>query len=245
MRAWHLLYDFTPKSFDKAKVLLDQALDHDPESPEANLVLSLIYHHIAIMGFSEDQLSNMNKAYELGRRATRLDDQNEYAQWALGISCFGLLKHEESIAALERAVELNPNCSVAYGSLGTALGLVGRVDEAIINQEIAIRSNPRDPSIFFRFSGMALAHYLADRYEDAIEWANKAVHIMPQWYFGHFLLVASHMRTGRQDLAEAAVKTCLQNLPSSTIADFDRMPIKDAAVLESLRRCLREAGLPD
>lgn len=245
MRAWHLLYDFTPKSYDKAKVLLDLALKHDPESPEANLVLSLIYHHIAIMGFAGDQLSNMKRAYELGRRATRLDDQNEYAQWALGISCFGLLKHDESIAALERAVELNPNCSVAYGSLGTALGLVGRVDEAIVNQQIAIRSNPRDPSIFFRFSGMALAHYLAGRYEDAIAWANKAVHIMPQWYFGHFLLVASQMRTGRQDLAEMAVSACLQNLPLSTIADFDRMPIKDIAVLESFRGYLRDAGLPD
>ncbi len=245
MRAWHLLYDFSPESYDKAKVLLAQALKHDPDSPEANLVLSLIHHHIAIMGFSDDQPTNMKIAYELGRRATRLDDQNEYAQWALGISCFGLLKHEESITALERAVELNPNCSVAYGSLGTALGLVGRVDEAIINQEIAIRSNPRDPSIFFRFSGMALAHYLAGRYEHAIDWASKAVHIMPQWYFCHFLLAASQLQAGRQDLAEAAVKACLQVLPSSTIADFERMPIKDPTILENLRGCLREAGLPD
>ena len=45
----------------------------------------------------------------------------------------GIARHDESIAALERAVELNPNCSLAYGSLGTALNLVGRHEEAIAN----------------------------------------------------------------------------------------------------------------
>jgi len=245
MRAWHLLYGFTPQAYTTAQALLDQALARDPDSAEANLVLSLIHHHIALMGFTDNNVVHATTAYELGRRATRLDDNNEYAHWAHGISCWAFGKHDESITALERAVELNPNCSVAYGSLGTVLGLVGRTDESITNQEIAIRSNPRDPSIFFRFSGMALANYLAGRYDTAAEWASKAVHRMPQWYFGHFLLVASHIQAGRQDLAEAAIKACLQVLPSSTIADFDRMPIKDPTVLESLRKCLRKAGLPN
>lgn len=245
MRAWHLLYDFSPESFIKAEVLLKQALEHDPDSPEANLVLSVIQYHDVILGFADDALKTATSAYELGRRATRLDDRNEYAQWALGLSCFGLQRHEEAITALERAVELNPNCSVAYGSLGTALGLVGRVDEAIANQEIAIRSNPRDPSIFFRFSGMAQAHYLAGRYDTAVEWASKAVHIMPQWYLGQFLLAGSLMRAGREADAKAAVRNCYDALPDASVSHLDRMPWKDAAELEKLRACLRKAGMKD
>ena len=50
MRAWHLLYDFTPESFDTAKSLLDRALAHDPDSAEASLVMSLIHHHMALFG---------------------------------------------------------------------------------------------------------------------------------------------------------------------------------------------------
>lgn len=243
MRAWHLLYDFSPDSFASALTLLQQALEHDPNSPVANLLCSVIHYHTAIFGFSDDTLKTMTKAYELGRRATQLDDRNEYAQWALGLGCFGLGRHDESIAALERAVELNPNCSVARGSLGTALGLVGRVDEAIINQEIAIRSNPRDPSIFFRFTGMSLAHYLAGRFDTAIVWADKAVHRRPQWYLGHFLRAASHVRAGHPEKAKAAVESCYQALPDADISMLDRMPLQDTDRMDHLREELRRAGL--
>ncbi len=150
----------------------------------------------------------METAYALARRATQLDDRNEYAHLALGISGWGLLKYDESLGALERAVALNPNCSLAYGSLGTLLGILGRSDEAIANQEIAIRSNPLDPSIFFRFSGLALAHYMAGRYATAIEWAERAIHRMPRWYFAHFVLAASHVAPDNHAGAINAAKSC-------------------------------------
>ncbi|MFQ5565611.1 MAG: adenylate/guanylate cyclase domain-containing protein [Paracoccaceae bacterium] len=245
MRAWQLLYDFTPESLATARVLLEDAIGHDPDSAEAHLVLSLIHHHDAVMGYADDYRATLAAAREQALRAIRLDGQNEYAHWALGICCWGLSRHEESVAALDRAVELNPNCSVAYGSLGTALALVGRVDEAIANQEIAIRSNPRDPSIFFRFTGFALAHYLAGRYDTAAEWAGKAVHRMPKWYFGHFLLAASHMRANRPEEARGAIERCREALPDASVTQLDRIPLKDAAEMERFRDCLRKAGLPE
>jgi adenylate cyclase len=244
MRAWHLLYDFTPESYEAAKALLERALARDPESAEATLVLSLIHHHVSLMGFASDYVPVMTIACDLARRATRLDGHNEYAFWALGISSWGLRRHDEAIAALERAVEINPNCSVAYGSLGTALALVGRIDEAIANQEIAIRSNPRDPSIFFRFTGIALAHYLASRHDRAIEWAERAVHLMPQWFYGHFLLAASHMEAGREAQARAAIARCREALPGAAIPLLERFPLKDPDRMERLRQDLRKAGLP-
>lgn len=245
MRAWHLLYDFDPASFATARGLLERALERDPESAEATLVLSLIHHHIALLGFTDDLAAARATALELGRRATRLDGRNEYAHWAHGISCWGVNRHAEGVAALERAVELNPNCSVAHGSLGTALALVGRVEEAIRNQQIAIRSNPRDPSIFFRFSGMALAHYLAGRFDEAADWAGRAVHRMPQWFLGHFLLIASHVRAGREEAARAALAGCLEALPRSAVADLRRVPLEDPAAMAGLCAALRAGGLPE
>ncbi len=245
MQAWHLLYDFNEASFDTALALLDRALALDPESAEATMVLSLIHHHIALLGFAKDFPATINLAYDLGKRATRLDQRNEYAHWAHGISCWGLHKHDESIAALERAVELNPNCSLAYGSLGTILGFIGRSDEAITNQQIAIRSNPRDPSIFFRFSGMAMAHYMAGRYGDAIDWSTRAVHRMPTWFIGHFLLAASHMQVGQAAEGKAAVLACLEALPGTVLGDLERIPLTDLLATEALRTCLRDAGMPE
>ncbi|WP_299409871.1 LuxR C-terminal-related transcriptional regulator [uncultured Roseobacter sp.] len=242
MRSWHLLYDFAPESYAHAKTLLERALAIDPESAEANMILSLINHHIAIMGFVSDVRPAMETAYALARRATQLDDRNEYAHWALGISCWGLLKYDESLASLERAVALNPNCSLAYGSLGTLLGILGRSDAAIANQEIAIRSNPLDPSIFFRFSGLALAHYMAGRFETAIEWAERAIHRMPRWYFAHFILAASHVAQGHQEDATNTVKSCQNVLPDISVKDLDRVPLKDLNKLNELRTRLFKAG---
>jgi adenylate cyclase len=203
----------------------------------------VIHYHDAILGFVEDFESSSTMARQLALRATRLDEKNEYTHWALGLSCLALARHEESIAALERAIELNPNCSVAFGSLGTALNLVGRVEEAIKNQEIAIRSNPRDPSIFFRFTGISLAHFLAGRYDAAIEWADKAVHRMPTWYLGHFLLAASHVQAKHQAEAEAAVERCREVLPDASVSQLNRIPLKDATEMERFRDSLRKAGL--
>jgi TolB-like protein/DNA-binding CsgD family transcriptional regulator/Tfp pilus assembly protein PilF len=245
MRAWHLLYDFSPEAYRSATTLLDRALAIDPQSAEANMVLALIHHHIAILGFAADPRPSMQAAYDLGRRATRLDDRNEYAHWALGISCWALNRHDEGIAALERAVELNPNCSVAYGSLGTALGLVGRIEEAIANQQIAIRMNPRDPSIFFRFSGLALAHYMAGQFETAILWAERAIHRMPRWYFAHFVLAASHVALGQAGQARADARACRAVLPGITVADADRMPLGEAGKMHEWRARLRAAGFAE
>lgn len=242
MRAWHLLYDFTPEAFAAAKTLLERALALDPLSAEANMVLSLINHHMASMGFAPDSRQAMETAYALGQRATQLDDRNEYAHWALGISCWGLSRHDEGVAALERAVELNPNCSLAYGSLGTMLSLVGRNEEAIRNQMFAIRMNPRDPSIFFRFSGLALANYNSGDYQSAVEWGERATRRMPRWFFGHFVLAASYVALGETDKARRAVENCHELLPDITASAADRFPLKDEAQMNQLRAHLKQAG---
>lgn len=208
MRSWHLVYDFTLEAYASAKTLLERALAIDPESAEANMVLSLINHHIAILGFTPLPGPAMETAYALGRRATRLADRNEYVHWALGIRCWELHRLDEGIAALERAVELNPNCSLAYGSHGTALAIAGRAQDAIAHQEIAIRMPPRDPGIFFRFSGMALAHDVANDFDAAILWAERAIHRMPRWYLAHFLLAASHVALGQFKQARTLVDAC-------------------------------------
>ncbi len=55
------------------------------------------------------------------------------------------------------------------------------MQDAITRQVVAsaIRMNPRDPSIFFRLSGLALAHYMSGRFETAIDWAERAITACP------------------------------------------------------------------
>jgi len=145
---------------------------------------------------------------------------------------------------MDRAVALNPNCALAYGSRGTLLAILGQSDVAIEDQEIAIRSNPLDPSFFFRFSGLALAHYAADRFETAIEWADKALPRKEEWYLAHFLKTASHAAMGDSSMAEDARRTCQHAIPNASLDLLDRMPLQQKAKMDVFRARLSRAGVP-
>jgi adenylate cyclase len=131
------------------------------------------------MGYIVDKEAAVSEAYQLAKRAIDLDERNEYAHWGLGFIQLWRRNHDLAAAELKRAIEINPNCSLAFGSLGTVLSYSGEPEESIKNNEIAIRLNPRDISIFFRYSGVAMAHFVAGRYSDAVQWARKCIHRKP------------------------------------------------------------------
>jgi hypothetical protein len=106
---------------------IEDALDlHDEIA--CNLVASVQTGvHLRTIVARMQRGATMKAAYAIGRCAKQPDDSAEYADWALGINCWGALKHDPPIAAPECAVDLNPDVLVACG---------GR-DDAIANQDIA------------------------------------------------------------------------------------------------------------
>ena len=152
-----------------------------------------------------------------------------------------------AIAELKRAIELNPNCSLAYGALGDFQGESGDPEESIKNSEIAIRSNPRDPSIFFRFQGLAIAHFSAGRYSEASLWAQKSVHRKPNWRGGHAVLAASLAQLDLLEEAKEAVDNFLESCPHETISKLRNAMIIAGKPDHAYRfeDGLRKAGLPE
>ncbi len=197
------------------------------------------------MGYASDKKTTSSEAYELAKKAIALEDRNEYAHWAMGMIDLYRGNHNKAIAEYQRAIELNPNCSLAYGSLGTALNYSGEFDESIRNNEIAIRSDPMDISIAFRFTSIALAHYLAGRYGEAEEWARKAVYRKPNWYMGHTMLAASLAQLDRLEEAKEAVANYLQIFPNARISALKEHPFKNPKNVLRLEEGLRKAGLPE
>jgi tetratricopeptide (TPR) repeat protein len=120
-------------------------------------------------------------------------------------------------------------------------------EESIKNTEIAIRSNPKDPSIFFRFHGLALAHFSAGRYSEASLWARKSVHRKPSWRGGHAILASSLAQLNLLEEAKEAVDNYLGNFPHETISDL-RKAMVIAGKPDYVKRFeegLRKAGLPE
>ena len=244
-RGIKLFYEATKESLAAAETLFRRAMVSAPASCDAHLLLAGVLIHQAFMGYASDKKTTSSEAYELAKKAIALEDRNEYAHWAMGMIDLYRGNHNKAIAEYQRAIELNPNCSLAYGSLGTALNYSGEFDESIRNNEIAIRSDPMDISIAFRFTSIALAHYLAGRYGEAEEWARKAVYRKPNWYMGHTMLAASLAQLNRLKEAKETVDNYLQLFPHARISALMEHPFKNPNDVLRLEEGLRKAGLPE
>jgi adenylate cyclase len=244
-RGWKLYYELNKESLASAETIFRRAVASAPTSCDAHHLLAGVLIHQAFMGYVSDRDVIISEAYELAKRAIALDEQNEYAHWILGVIQNHRCKHDLAIAELKRAIELNPNCSLAYGSLGTTLYYIGEPDQSIKNIEIAIRLNPRDPSIFFRYSGLAMAHFVAGRYLEASQWARKSIQRKPSWRTGHAALCSSLAHLNLLEEAKEAVDYYLENIPDATISKFRHLPFKNPNDARRFEEGMRKAGLPE
>ncbi len=198
------IYRVNRHGFVSARVALDKARAIDPDNAWGFQIEAVVIWHEAYLGLAENPAANYQHALAAGRRAIELDQTNEYAHWIYGLSLSSFHRYDEAADSLRRAIEINPNCSVAFGSLGTVLMWGGDPEESIRNSEIALRSNPRDPANFFRYFNLAGAYLQLERYADAVRWARQAAQRRPDWAYGQIFLAASLAHLGQVQDAAAA-----------------------------------------
>lgn len=244
-RAWSLMYEMQDVSLTRSVDLSEQALALDPASSRANQMLASALFHRGWMGFSEDPTADFERGLKFAERAVKRGPRNEYARWILGLLRLVSNDHDNAVAELEQAIEINPNCSLAYGSLATVLNFAGQPDAAIANNEIAIRANPCDPSIFYRFAGLAISYLLIDRPREAAAWARKAVRLKPEFWQAHAILLAALAEQGDTEEAARALTNCLTYCPSTTIALLQGLPFRLAEHRDRVVSGARAAGLPE
>ena len=187
----------TRESFAESQSIAEAAIALDPNSSDAHCALASALFHESWMAYERVPNDQFVKAHFHAERAAELEPRNEMAHWILGMAHLARREFDEARASLIYTIELNPNFAYGYGSLGTVLAYIGDTETSIANNEIAIRMNPGDPSIFFRYTGLALAHFIAERYEDAVEWANRSIKKRPEYFVSHAVLTAALACLGR------------------------------------------------
>src|SRR5262249_40018922 len=110
----------------------------------------------------------------------------------------------------------------------------------------AIRLNPFDPLVHVMQNGIAAAHFLAGRYDEASSWAEKALLEKPNFLPGMRMAAASPALGGRLGDAQRAMGRMRQIDPAlriATLADF--YPFRTAEDCARYAEGLRKAGLPE
>jgi adenylate cyclase len=245
-KAWMAAYGFSREGHETAIDLAKLAVARDPVNALGYEVLASVQMHVAYMGFAAEPEALAQEALANIRRALELGGASEYSHWVHG-TIIGFLfgKHEQACTALRQAIDLNPNFSLAYGTLGTMLVLVGKPDEGIRNTEFAIRLNPRDPGVFFRYSGLSLAYLMKRDLSASLDWAERSASRNPDWWMAHALIAAIHAMQGRAEPARTAMDDLRRVLPSATLSNLPWRSFLSGTEFENVNKALRELGLPE
>jgi adenylate cyclase len=153
---------------------------------------------------------------------------------------------DASTAALQTAIDLNPNHGQAHYSLGFSLTLAGEPGRALPLLYRAQRLSPNDPIMWAFWSVIALARQLLGEDAEAEFAARQAVE-NPNIEFWAWLQLASVLgHRGKRDEAAEALAEGLRLKPDFSLTMLDKtFKLRDPAHRKIYIDGLVAAGLPD
>jgi len=179
-------------------------------------------------------------------RAVALDDCDPWGQIAFGYCSMMERRTEESIAAFRRAVSLNPSSAAAHCYLSHGLAFSGRDREAIAHGEEAIRLSPLDPEMAMFLGGIAVAHYLAGRYAEAVRYSGELLRLRPGFQGAQRMRCASLAQLGEREEARKFLAAVRLEQPQLSLAWIRAsVPYQTPELMERFLDGMRKAGLTE
>ena len=212
LRGQRLRRNFNKETNAQARALFEKAIALDPDYARAYAYLAWTHLNDWQLGWNESRPQSLERAFELARKAAGLNDSDPVAHMALGEVYLWRKQHQEAIAHSERAVALNPNNADGYADLADKLAWSGKPEDAIRNIEKAMRLNPKHGFMYNWYLGHA--HFMAQRYDEAIAALRKVVARDPTFWPAHVYLAASLSRLDRIEEAVAQASEALKLNPA-------------------------------
>jgi tetratricopeptide (TPR) repeat protein len=243
LRALASLHQWTREPNDEALQLFYRAIELDPAFASAYGLAAMCFHWRKVNGWIIDPAREIAEAERLGRRAVELGPGDAVALSGGGYALV-FVAHDlnDGPAFIERALTLNPNLAWALFSSGWTKAFLGDPEGAIAQLTHAMHLSPLDPHGFRARGGIAFAHFLAGRYEEAITWAEAALRERPTYMASIRELAAANALAGQLSDAQRPWRACA-NLTQQ--GAFPRSKIGSrSADLMILRGCKKVCGRP-
>jgi adenylate cyclase len=246
-RAMWDFYSFEKEQHPVAIELFEKAITADPAFAPSYAYKAYCHYAAVMMGWTDDPEHHLTLGMECAKKSLALDPKDAVGYFAISRIHMIRGEHDASIAAGEKAIELNPNTFYAYHGLSFALVLAGKVEEGIEKSIQAERVSPRDPLLWSALVIRGLASNLLERYEEAIDYADKASQIpASSGYWPHALKASALAQTGRVDEARAVLRRAIDEKPDLSIGFIaGTLPTKHEGGLQPYLDGLRKAGLPE
>ena len=227
---------------EAAIAILRKAVERYPDYAPAHSMLAFAMLTSRLLGWTL-VAPQVKEVATLAARAAELDDSDPWAHLALGYAAHMMRRTDDAAREYQRAIDLNPNFAAAHGYLGYTLAMAGRPDEAIGYLEQAIRMSPHDPQNAIFNNGLAVVHFLANRYAEAISCARKAIQQRDGVTAAHRIYVASLAQAGQIEEARLALQYLRELMPNISIAWCEQHVPYAPGPMAKFLDGLRKAGL--
>ncbi len=246
LRGMAAFHAFTGPANDAALAHFTRACKLDPGYAAAYGMAARCYVQRTGFGWTIDRAAEISEALRLARKATELGTGDAIALAAGGhtFSMFGNVTDGDAL--LSRALEVDPNFAWAWSASGFARALLGDHDATVEHSLRALRFSPQDPQIFSMTTMVALGHFLARRYDEALPFAREALRHSSKFALAAAVAAACGAQTGDAAMAETAMRRLQEIDPKLRTGkllnwlNFQRP--EDAA---HCAEALHKAGLPE
>lgn len=240
-RGLDYLNRITREANDEAARCFEQVMRIEPDSPLGHL--GMAWTQLSASRYGWGDAGSLERAARLARKALELDETCADAHALLGYHSLLLGKHDQAIAAGERAVALSPNHADNAANLACSYAVSDRPADAIALLRKAMRLSPVYPAWYLNILGFA--HNRLGQYDEAEDVLSLALQREPAYSECRLILAAAHHARGRIEDARREAAEVLRRDPAFRLSALQaRLSIvKDRDLVERFVGLLRELGL--
>lgn len=239
-------YASTEAGLASAIEVFDQVNELDPYFQAAFAMAAESRVRYVMFYRVEERAALLEQAKQKAQRGISLDPGDPVCLLADGRVSALLGQFDLAISQIGDAIALNPNHAMAHYILGWALFEAGRHEEAIPPLDDALRLGPHDAFLSGFQHMRARALFALQRYQECIEWENRATHSPNAHHWAFATLAAALFRLGHENEARDVVADLLRRAPDFSISfmksSFSKQdPLDDKELIKSFRL----AGVPE
>jgi Tfp pilus assembly protein PilF len=166
-----------------------------------------------LAGLTHLQENRPSLAAEEFKKAIKLNPKSPYSHKGLGIAYTQMGRYPDAIAALRKALELNPYYVDVRNDLGTALIVSGKREEGKA-EYLAAYNDPTNPRPELTSYNLANAYLEEKKYADAANWFKTSVGRNKQNAEAYLGLAESLMALGQPEQAVGPLEAGLKEIPN-------------------------------
>jgi adenylate cyclase len=230
-----------------AERLLRRAIELDPHYSDAWALLADAFalQNAAGWRVGPEAATELRQAALM---ATRVGPENglAHAMASAYIAFYGAANDlDQAVDFANRAIALHPNSDEVCATVGWTFVCNGEFEKALGHLEAGLRMAPFGPRVARVLQGMSEAYFFQRKFDDAINYATRALPRMPKNLAAWRLKIAALAHANRLDEAREALQHLATLKPANSISTLPRRNYRHQWMRDLYSDGLRKAGVPE